>query len=83
MPTLTITIPMRSLRKIKERALREGFKNPVDWARILVEKNIEIENSPKIRSGKIVAEMRQTGLYTARFLQELKRSLEYADKTAE
>lgn len=82
MPTLTISIPNKDFRKIKERALTEGFKDPTDWARFLVEKNIAHEESPKIKPSRIISEMKKTGLYKKNFLSELKRSLEYADKAA-
>lgn len=83
MPTLTIKLPSSSFRKVKERAQREGFKDPTEWARILVEKNIALEESPKLKASKIISEMRETNLYREQFLRELKKSLDYADKTAQ
>lgn len=82
MPTLTITLPTQSFRKIKKRAQKEGFKNPTDWARFLVEKNISLEELPRMKPKKIIEEMKKTNHYTGEFLRGLKRSLEYADKAA-
>ena len=81
MTTLTITLPDVSSQKAKERAKSEGFKNPNEWARFLVEQNLALAESPKIASSAIIAEMQKTSLYKASFLKELKKSLMYADKT--
>lgn len=82
MPILSIKLPSRSFRRIRERARAEGFRSPAEWAHILVERNITIEESPKINPSKIISEMKKTNLYRKQFLRELKRSLDYADKTA-
>lgn len=82
MPTLTITVPHKDFHKIKERARVEGFRTPTDWARFLVERNIGFEESPKLKTSKIISEMKKTGLYKKEFLRELKNSLNYADKTS-
>lgn len=82
MPTLTINLPPKQYKKIKGVARREGFKTPTAWARFLVEKNMGFQNSTKLTPSKIILEMQKTGLYRKPFLRELKKSLEYADKTA-
>lgn len=82
MPLLTIAVPSRYLRKIKTQARREGFKNPTEWVRFMIERNVGFEESPRLRPAKIISEMESTGLYRHGFLRDLKRSLEYADRTA-
>jgi hypothetical protein len=82
MPTLSITIPQSNFRKIQTRARREGFQNPNEWARFLLERNLYLEESPKNAPAKIISEMKKTGLYQKRFLNELKKSIHYADATA-
>ena len=83
MPTLNITIPNKDFHKVKEYARREGFKNPTEWAEFLVKKNIELEESPRLKSSEIIRDMKKTGLYHDTFLGKLKKSLDYADKTAQ
>lgn len=80
MPILSIKLPSRSFRRIRARARAEGFRSPAELARILVERNIALEESPKISPLKIISEMRKTNLYKEQFLRELKISLDYADK---
>lgn len=82
MPTLSINIPQRNLIKIRARARREGFRGPNEWVQFLLEKNLSLEESPKLKPSKIISEMKKTGLYQTRFLNELKKSLAYADATA-
>lgn len=82
MPTITIPIPKEEYNKIKTRARREGFKNPADWARFLVEKNVQLEESPRLSPSKIILEMKKIGVHKPLFLLGLKKSLEYADKIA-
>ena len=82
MPTLTINLQPKQYKKIKEAARREGFKTPAEWTRSLVEKNINFEDSPKLKPSKVISEMEKTGLYKREFLHELKKSLEYADRAA-
>lgn len=82
MPLLTITVPGKYLRKIKAQARREGFKNPTEWARFLIERSVSFGESPRLRPEKIISEMERTGLYRHGFLRALKRSLEYADRSA-
>ena len=82
MPTLTIALPPKQYKKLKEAARREGFKDPADWTRFLVEKNMNFQNSPRLQPTKIISEMEKTGIYQERFLHELKKSLKYADKAA-
>jgi len=81
MPILTINLQPKQYRKIKEAARREGFKTAAEWAHFLVEKNISLGNSPRLKPTQIILEMKKTGLYQEQFLLELKKSLEYADKT--
>lgn len=40
MTPLTITLPDILSQKIRERAKREGFRNPEEWAKFLVERRI-------------------------------------------
>lgn len=82
MPTLTINLPPKQYKKLKVVARREGFKTPAEWAHFLVEKNTGFRNSPRLKPVKIISEMEKTGLYKKQFLHGLKKSLEYADKTA-
>lgn len=82
MPTINVTIPNKDFVKVRKQAEREGFKKPSEWALFLIEKNISFEESPYLRPTDIISDMRGTGLYQKRFLSDLKRSLEYADKTA-
>lgn len=82
MPTLTINLPPKQYKKLGGVARREGFKTPSEWARFLVEKNMGFQNSQKLTPSKIISEMEKTGLYKKQFLHGLKKSLEYADKTA-
>ncbi len=82
MPTLTITITEKDFRKLKTQARREGFKNPTVWACFLVEKNIGLEELPRMKAKKIIEEMKKTNRYTGEFLHGLKQSLKYADKAA-
>lgn len=82
MAKLTIQIPQKDFRKLKARAHREGFKNPTEWARVLVEKNMEVTESPKMNPEKIISEMQKTGRYSSPFLRSLSKSLKYADKAA-
>lgn len=82
MPILSIQIPQKQFEMAKIRARREGFKNPTEWVRILVSRQIALEESPKMRPSQIVEMMRKTGLYNPSFLKGLKDSLDYADKTA-
>jgi len=83
MPLLTIQLPQKQFNKARARAKREGFKSPAEWAKILVSRYIAFEESPKLKSSKIIEEMRKTGLYPTEFLNELRHSLKYADKTAQ
>ncbi len=80
MPNITIKLPPRQFQTAKTRARRQGFKNPGDWARFLIEQNLILEESPSIPPKKIISEMRKTDLYQEKFLRELEQSLEYADK---
>jgi len=82
MPLLTIAVPSEYLRKIKMQARREGFKNPTEWVRFVIERNVSFEESPRLKPAKIISEMARTGLYRREFLHALKRSLEYADRNA-
>lgn len=81
MPNITIKLQENNFRKARVRAEREGFKNPDDWAKFLIEQNLTLEESPKLEPSKIISEMKKTGLYKSEFLQGLKKSLEYADKS--
>ena len=81
MPTLTITLPPAYSEKAKEQAKREGFKSTALWLRFLVESRVSFEESPKLKPSRVISEMQKAGLYKANFLRELKKSLEYADKT--
>lgn len=83
MPLLTIEIPKKSLRQIRTRARQEGFKEPAAWVKLLMERQLELTESPKMAPPKIIAEMQKTNRYRKTFLRGLKRSLEYADKTAQ
>lgn len=83
MPVLTITLPPKYSEKAIERAKSEGFKDPSLWLQFLVKSRISLEESPKTKPSRVIAEMRKTGLYETRFLQELKKSLEYADKASQ
>ncbi len=82
MPNITVKLQEKDFRKAKIRAEHEGFKNPADWARFLIEQNMVLEESPVLESAKIISEMKKTGLYKENFLRDLKKSLEYADKTS-
>lgn len=82
MAIFTIKIPDKKLSDIKAYARRAGFKNPAEWARDLVEKNLSLEESPHIAPEKIISEMKKDGHHSAIFLRDLKRSLIYADKAA-
>lgn len=81
MPNITVKLQDKDFRKAKKRAEREGFRDPSDWARFLIEQNLILEESPQLKSSKIVLEMEKTGFYKSEFLRELEKSLEYADKT--
>jgi len=83
MPKLTITLSQKRFQQIKKRASIDGFKNPNDWARFVVERNTILEESPRMSPTRIIKEMQKTKRYHATFLRELKKSLEYADKTIE
>ena len=80
MPAITIKLPSKQFGIVKIKARKQGFKNPNDWARFLIEQNLILEESPKLSPEKIISEMRKTNLYQERFLREMKKSLEYADK---
>ena len=82
MPILNIQLPQKQLERAKIRARKEGFKNPAEWARVLVSRHIAFEESPKLKSSEIIKAMKKTGIYRLPFLQKLKSSLDYADKTA-
>ncbi|MDP3769770.1 MAG: hypothetical protein U1A23_03640 [Candidatus Sungbacteria bacterium] len=83
MPTLTIKIPQEEYKKIKDQARREGYKNPSAWAQSLVKKTACMEESPSMKSERIIVEMQKTGRYKSGFLRGLKKSLEYADTAAQ
>ncbi len=68
--------------RIRKQAHKEGFKNPTDWTRFLIEKNLFLEESPHLKPSEIITQMEKTGLYRDGFLKDLKKSLEYADKTS-
>lgn len=80
MPAITIKLPNKYLEAAETRARRQGFKNTGEWARFLIEKNLNLEESPKMDPAKIISEMKKTSLYQENFLRELKKSLAYADK---
>ena len=82
MAILTIKISNKELSRVKIYAKRAGFKNPTEWARDLVEKNISLEESPRMSSTYVVAAMKRTGRYRGVFLRDLEKSLAYADKAA-
>jgi len=82
MPVLSIQIPQEQFARAKIMAKRGGFKSPMEWAQVLVSRQISLEESPKIKPSKIIAEMKKIGFYKNSFLRELKHSLEHADKTA-
>lgn len=81
MPTITVKLEDKDFRKVKERAQHQGFKDASDWAKFLIEQNIVLEESPKLKPKKIISEMQKTGLYKTEFLRQLEKSLEYGDKT--
>lgn len=83
MPTLNITLPQSDLAKAKEQARREGFHSPAAWVQFLVERRVRLEESPKLKPSIVISEMRKTRLYKDRFLKELEKSLDYADKTSQ
>ena len=60
---------------------QEGFQNPTDWARFLMERYLALEESPHLDADQIVKSMEKTGLYQGQFLHALKKSLDYADQT--
>ena len=80
MPTLTINLPTNALKKIRVRARQYGFKSPESWATFLVEKNLELEESPNLPAQTIIEAMGKTGLYQKSFLRALQHSLRYADQ---
>lgn len=82
MTTLTITLPDVPSQKIRERAKREGFRNPEEWMRFLVTRHLILEESPRIKAHEIINNMQKTGLYRKSFLRELEKSIAYADQTA-
>lgn len=82
MVILTIKIPHKEFSHIKAYARRAGFKNPAEWARDLVEKNLSLEESPRMKPEKIISEMKKSSRYSDIFLRDLKKSLIYADKAA-
>ena len=82
MAILTIKISNKEFSRVKTYAKRAGFKNPAEWARDLVERNLFLEESPRMSSAQVIAEMKQTGRYKGIFLHGLKKSLAYADKAA-
>ena len=82
MATLTLKISNKEFSRAKIYAKRLGFKNPAEWARDLVAKNLSLEESPRMSSAQVVAEMKQNGRYKGIFLHGLKKSLAYADKAA-
>lgn len=82
MATLTIKISNKEFSRAKTHAKRAGFKNLTEWARDLVEKNLSLEESPRISSIRVVAAMKRTGRYKGVFLRGLEKSLVYADKAA-
>lgn len=82
MPTLSIKLPVKNFIKIKRQARQQGFNSPTDWARFLIEKNLFFEESPHFKSSEIITQMKKTGLYQDKFLKDLKKSLEYADKAS-
>lgn len=83
MPALTITLPSKYSEKAKEQARSEGFQDLSLWLQFLVKSRVSLEESPKIKPASVISEMQKTGLYNERFLRDLKKSLEYADKTAQ
>lgn len=82
MPTLTIKLPRERFRRVQARARSEGFGDPTEWAKSLLERTIALRESPRMKPGKIIARMRKTGLYREAFLRELRKSLAYADPAA-
>lgn len=82
MPTLTIKLPRERFRRVQARARSEGFGDPTEWAKFLLERTIALRESPRLRPQRVVSAMRRTGLYREEFLRSLERSLAYADKTA-
>lgn len=82
MVILTIKISNKEFSHIKAHARRAGFKNPTEWALDLVEKNLSLEESPRMKPEKIILEMKKSSRYSAVFLRDLKESLTYADKAA-
>ncbi|MEK7062756.1 MAG: hypothetical protein AAB946_01840 [Patescibacteria group bacterium] len=80
MPAITIKLQSKHLEAAKIKARRQGFKNASEWAQFLIEKNLSLEESPKMDPSKIISEMKKTDIYQENFLRELKKSLEYADK---
>ena len=80
MPNITIKLPPKQFQTVKTRARKQGFKTPNDWARFLIEQNLILEESPLLSSKKIISEMRKTDLYQKKFLLELEKSLEHANK---
>lgn len=82
MATLTIHIKNDEMVKAQKRARQEGFKQPSDWVRAIVERDLSLGESPKIPSDEIIERVKKTGRYQGKFLNGLKNSLEYADQTA-
>ena len=82
MAILSIKITNKEFSRAKTHAKRAGFKNAAEWTRDLIEKNLSLEESPRLSSAQVVAEMKQTGRYRGIFLRGLKKSLTYADKAA-
>ena len=82
MAILSVKITNKEFSRAKTYAKRAGFKNAAEWMRNLIEKNLSLEESPRVSSVRVVAEMKQTGRYHGVFLRDLKKSLAYADKAA-
>ena len=82
MAILSIKITNKEFSRAKTYAKRAGFKNAAEWTRDLIEKNLSLEESPRLSSAQVVVEMKQTGRYRGVFLRGLKKSLAYADKAA-
>ena len=82
MNSLTIILPPQELKKLRLHAKSEGFKKPADWVQFLVERQLLLEESPRLSHKKIISEMQKTRLYKKQFLSELEDALRYADSAA-
>lgn len=83
MNSITINLPKKELKKARLYAKSEGFKTPSDWAQFLVERQLLLEESPRLSRTKIVSEMKKTGRYKRVFLLELDKALKYADSASQ